>query len=161
MMAPLKRIKTLNLYIGMNVWKNVGSESVLHNKHFVFKTIFFATIDIFYTQIIFCCVNTSSKHISSINKGSYNEDFKKKQVYNKVFCTFWRKGHLFPPLSKKCYGPVHWYQCFSIWKMVGGESLVHGRPALWPSSPTLLPFHRFIYACELIINNKSIINNNK
>ncbi len=32
--------------------------------------------------------------------------------------------------SKKCYSPksVYWYQCFSVWKMVGAKSLVHGRP---------------------------------
>ncbi len=42
--------------------------------------------------------------------------------------------------SKKSYSPtyVYWNQCFSVWKMVGGKSSVHDRPA----GPTLSPFHR-------------------
>ncbi len=32
--------------------------------------------------------------------------------------------------QKKRYSPkyVYWYQCFSVWKMVGAKSSVHGRP---------------------------------
>ncbi len=40
MMVLLKRIIALNLYIGIDVWQMVESESLLHNKVYVWKTIF-------------------------------------------------------------------------------------------------------------------------
>ncbi len=51
-----------------------------------------------------------------------------------IFLILGQKGHFFQKMaapSKKCYSPkyVYWYQCYSVWKMVGAKSSVHGRPA--------------------------------
>ncbi len=54
---------------------------------------------------------------------------------------------------------VYWYQCFSLWKMVGAKSLVHGQPPSWPN---VLPFiHTHIaYAASQWANiwNKMVKN---
>ncbi len=86
-MAPLKKIMVLNF----NVWQMVDSESLLHNKMFVLKTFFFATIAIFCTQIknsfwLTQAPNTS-KHISR-NKWATMKASRKNSSWQRFFCVF-------------------------------------------------------------------------
>ncbi len=59
----------------------------------------------------------------------------RKTVYDKVFkvlaknVTFIKKNcGTFVPLKQTInHKSVHWYQCFSLWKMLDGECLVHDK----------------------------------
>ncbi len=58
-----------------------------------------------------------------------------KQLTTKFFL-FWGKKAIFSQKmaapSKSCSPKyVYWYQCFSVWKMVGAKISVHSRPAAW------------------------------
>ncbi len=71
-----------------------------------------------------------SKHIS--RNGGATIKPSRKTAHDKVFFILGQKGHFFSKMaaaSKKSYSPkyVYWYQCFSVWKMVGAKSSVHGR----------------------------------
>ncbi len=63
----------------------------------------------------------------SRNKGD-TKKASRKLVHDKVFFnTFWQKGHFYPKMvapPKQIISykkSVHWYQCISLWKMLGGE----------------------------------------
>ncbi len=63
-----------------------------------------------------------SKHISRNVAATIKAS--RKTAHDKVVL-FWGKKAIFSQKnvasSKKCYSPkyVYWYQCFSVWKMVG------------------------------------------
>ncbi len=55
-----------------------------------------------------------------------------KQLTTKFFLILGQKGHFFPQKwwhHEKRYSPksVYCYKCFSVWKKVDGESLVHDK----------------------------------
>ncbi len=119
------------------------------------------------TKFLFWLIQapSMSKHISRNRGATIKSSW--KTAHDKVFFILGKKGHFLKkkmaaPL-KKSYSPkyVYWYQCFSVWKMVGAKSLVHGRPAGCPSgrpaSPALSPLHTHIaYACESSIDFNEI-----
>ncbi len=56
----------------------------------------------------------------------------RKTVYDKVFKVLAKKVTFIKQimvLLKQCisHQSVHWYQCFSLWKMLDGECLVHDK----------------------------------
>ncbi len=100
------------------------------------------------------------------------------------FFLFWAKKAIFSQKmeapSKKGYSPkyVYWYQCFSVWKMVGGKRSVHGRHnafaipyshclCMWVKNEEWLPifhlvcyFHRtfyIAYQCDIFYHIGSIV----
>ncbi len=62
------------------------------------------------------------KHIS--RNGGATIKASRKTAHYKVVFILGEKWH-----HEKRYSPksVYWYQCFSVWKKVGGESLVHDK----------------------------------
>ncbi len=141
----------LNLYMvmGINVLvcMNDGwSENLVHNKDksFCLKNNFFWKYILFskkmsQTKTLFWLIQAPNtcKHISR-NKGATMKD-SRKIADDKVSFNFLVKLRFFQKngstLKKYSSKSVYWYQCFSVWKVVGVESLVHGRPG----GPMLLP----------------------
>ncbi len=71
-----------------------------------------------------------SKHIS--RNGGATIMSSRKTAHAKSFFYFEAKRPFFPNKlwhHEKGYSPksVYWYQCFSVWKKVDGESLVHDK----------------------------------
>ncbi len=85
------------------------------------------------TQLkIFLCLSQAPNTAMQIcrNKGATKAS--RKTVYDKVFkvlakkVTFIKK--IVVPLKQSIsHKSVHWYQCFSLWKMLDGECLVHDK----------------------------------
>ncbi len=73
-----------------------------------------------------------SKHISRNGGATIKSSW--KTAHNKVFI-LGQKGYSFQKnggtIKKRSDNRkyVYWYQCFSVWKMAGAKSLVHGQPA--------------------------------
>ncbi len=71
-----------------------------------------------------------SKHISRLGGATIKAS--RKAAHDKVFI-FWGKKAIFSKKKwwhhEKHYSPksVYWYQCFSVWKKVECESLVHDK----------------------------------
>ncbi len=65
------------------------------------------------------------------NKGATKKT-SRKTVYDKVFKVLPKKvtfiKTIVVPLKQSIsHKSVHWYQCFSLWKMLDGECLVHDK----------------------------------
>ncbi len=101
-------------------------------KNYCFKNPFFAKNAIFskimsQSKELFWLIQAPyiSKHLST--NGGAPIKASRKTTQDKVFFYFGGKK----ALSNKSYSPkyVYWYKCFSVWKMVGAKSSVHGWPA--------------------------------
>ncbi len=86
------------------------------------------------TQLkIFLCLTQAPNTAMQIcrNKGA-TKKASRKIVYGKVFkvlakkVTFIQKK-LVPLKQSISHKSVHWYQCFSLWKMLDGECLIHDK----------------------------------
>ncbi len=126
--------KSVHWYQCLSLWKILDGECLVHDKEkFVLKTHFLQKVLYFLKSNDFFGLIQSpniSKHIS--RNGGATIKASRKTAHDKVFFSlgqkdkFWHKKMAAP--SKKSYSPkyVYWYQCFSVWKMVGAKSLVHG-----------------------------------
>ncbi len=89
------------------------------------------------TQLkLFLCLTQAPNTAMQIcrNKGATKKD-SRKTIYDKVFkvlakkVTFIKKNVVLLKQSIS-HKSVHWYQCFSLWKMFDGECLVHDKEKL-------------------------------
>ncbi len=86
------------------------------------------------TQLkIFLCLTQATNTAMQIcrNKGA-KEKASRKTVYDKVFKVLAKKvtfiQKIVVPLKQSIsHKSVHKYQCFSLWKMLDGECLVHDK----------------------------------
>ncbi len=138
---------TLNMYISIfaTCWFQqtmstkhstfITTPSIIHDQDFVFEKTVFANNAIFskimsqskYFFWLFQAPNIS-KHIS--RNGGATIKYSRKTAHDNVFLNFGAKRPFFPKIwwyHEKRYSPksVYWYQCFSVWKKVDGESLVY------------------------------------
>ncbi len=112
--------KSVYWYQSFSISKKVDGESLVYDKVFVIKKNFSAKIQAPNTAMQIC------KNKGTTKKAS------RKTVYDKVFkvlakkVTFIKK--IVVPLKKSIsHKSVHWYQCFSLWKMLDGDCLVHDK----------------------------------
>ncbi len=124
--------KSLHWYQWISLWKKVDDESFLHDK--MCKKLIFAKHAICLSNSVpikklgglFQAPNMS-KYIS--RNGVATIKASRKTADDNVFVILGQKGHF----SQKHLAPwklpnsVYLYQCFSVWKKVDGESLVHDK----------------------------------
>ncbi len=136
---------TLNMYISILVmcWFQptistkhstfITTPTIIHDQDFVFKKVF-ANNAIFskimsQSKDFFWLIQAPniSKHISR-NRGATIK-LSRKTAHDKVFYLGGKRPFFLKKWwhhQKKGYSPkyVYWYQCFSVWKMVGAKSSV-------------------------------------
>ncbi len=127
----------------VNVWSMIKKNYCFKNPCFAKNAIFSKIMS--QSKEMFWLIQAPyiSKHIS--RNGGATIKASRKTAHNKDFLFWGKKAIFFPKMvapSKKSYSPkyVYWYQCFSVWKMVGAKSSVHS----WPLGRQAQRFHNFI-----------------
>ncbi len=138
MVAPEKGYspKSVYWYQCFSIWKKVDGESLVHDKVFELKNIFCKNSYIFFKNYpienIFV-LNSSPKYCNgNMQKKVATKKSFRKTVYDKVFKVWAKKvtfiKQIVVPLKQSIsHKSVHWYQCFSLWKMLDGVCLGHDK----------------------------------
>ncbi len=112
---------------------------------FCVKKTFSAKIVIFSLKMtklkIFLCLTQAPNTAMEIcrNEG-VTRKASRKTVYDKVFKVLAKKVTFIKKIvvllkQSISHKSVHWYQCFSLWKMLDGECLVHDKEKFLFSKP--------------------------
>ncbi len=122
----------------------ITTPSIIHDQDFVFKKTVFSNNAIFSklmseSKDFFLLIQAPniSKHIP--RNGGATIKASRKTAHDKIIL-LWGKKAIFSQKmaapSKKSDSPkyVYWYQCFSVWKMVGAKSMVLSRPPGRPNA---------------------------
>ncbi len=122
--------KSLHWYQWISVWKKVHDESFLHDKVCVKKPSFakeaVSSLKMSELEILLRLTQAPNTSMQIFRNKGATKKASRKMINDRVFKTFGKKAIFYhkmvaPPKQIISHNSVHWYQCISLWKMLGGE----------------------------------------